>query len=41
LGRGRRRAGWDPQVGKENRENAGTNCVLGVKIFLLYPNNFI
>jgi hypothetical protein len=34
-------ASWDPRVGKENRETAGANCVLGMKIFLLHPNNFI
>jgi hypothetical protein len=34
-------ARWDPRVGKENRETAGANCVLGMKIFLLHPNNFI
>jgi hypothetical protein len=31
----------DPRVGKENREIAGAGCVLGMKIFLLHPNNFI
>jgi hypothetical protein len=30
-------AWWDPQVGKENRETAGAQCVLGMKIFLLHP----
>jgi hypothetical protein len=30
-------AQWDPRVGKENRESAGANCVLGMKIFLLHP----
>jgi hypothetical protein len=28
---------WDPRLGKENREIAGANCVLGMKIFLLHP----
>jgi hypothetical protein len=32
---------WDPRVGKENRETAEASCVLGMKIFLLHPNNFI
>jgi hypothetical protein len=32
---------WDPRVGKENRETAGANCVLGMKIFSLHPNSFI
>jgi hypothetical protein len=32
---------WDPRVGKENRETAGARCLLGMKIFLLHPNNFI
>jgi hypothetical protein len=44
LGRGREDdvAWWDPRVGKENRETAGTNCVLGMmKIFLLHPYSFI
>jgi hypothetical protein len=31
----------DPRVGKENRETARAGCVLGMKIFLLHPNNFI
>jgi hypothetical protein len=39
--RGRGREGevaWrDPRVGRENRETAGVNCVLGMKIFLLHP----
>jgi hypothetical protein len=26
---------WDPRVGKENRDTAGPNCVLGMKIFIL------
>jgi hypothetical protein len=30
-------AWWDPRVGKENRETAGANCCLGMKIFLLHP----
>jgi hypothetical protein len=29
-------AWWDPRVGKENRETARANCVLGMKIFLLH-----
>jgi hypothetical protein len=29
-------ARWDPRVGKENRETAGANCLLGMKIFLLH-----
>jgi hypothetical protein len=39
LGRGEEAdmAWWDPRVGKENRETAGANCVLGMKIFLLHP----
>jgi hypothetical protein len=28
---------WDPRVGKKNRETAGANCVLGMKIFFLHP----
>jgi hypothetical protein len=32
---------WDPRVRKENRETAGANCVLGMKIFLLYPGDQI
>jgi hypothetical protein len=28
---------WDPRVGKQNRETAGANCVLKMKIFLLHP----
>jgi hypothetical protein len=28
---------WDPRVEKENRETAGANCVLEMKIFLLHP----
>jgi hypothetical protein len=32
LGRGRR-----PRVGKGNRKTVTTNCVLGMKIFLLHP----
>jgi hypothetical protein len=28
---------WDPRVGKQNRETAGANCVLRMKIFLLHP----
>jgi hypothetical protein len=34
-------ASWDPRVGKENMEAAGANCVLGMKIVLLHPNNLI
>jgi hypothetical protein len=38
---GREREGdmawWDPRVRDENRETAGANCVLGMKIFLLHP----
>jgi hypothetical protein len=34
-------AWWDPRVGKENRETAGANCILEMKIFLLHPNNLI
>jgi hypothetical protein len=30
-------ASWDPRVGKKNWEAAGANCVLGMKIVLLYP----
>jgi hypothetical protein len=30
-------AWWDPRVGNKNRETAGANCVLGMKIFLLHP----
>jgi hypothetical protein len=30
-------AQWDPAVGRENRESAGANCVLGMRIFLLHP----
>jgi hypothetical protein len=30
-------AWWDPRVGEENRETAGANIVLGMKIFLLHP----
>jgi hypothetical protein len=38
LGQGRKDkvAWWNPQVGKENRETAVANCVLGMKIFLLH-----
>jgi hypothetical protein len=28
---------WDPRVGKQNRETAGANCVLGMKIFYSTP----
>jgi hypothetical protein len=28
---------WGPRVGMQNRETAGANCVLGMKIFLLHP----
>jgi hypothetical protein len=28
---------WDPRVGKENKETAGANCILGMKIFSLHP----
>jgi hypothetical protein len=34
-------ASRDPRVGKENREAAGANCGLGMKIVLLHPNNFV
>jgi hypothetical protein len=39
LGQGRKDkvAWWNPQVGKENRETAGANCVLGMKIFFAPP----
>jgi hypothetical protein len=39
LGRGRKDdvAWWDLRIGKENRETAGANCVLGMKILLLHP----
>jgi hypothetical protein len=39
LGRGREDdvALWDSRVGKEIRETAEANCVLGMKIFLLNP----
>jgi hypothetical protein len=29
-------ASRDPRVGKENKETAGADCVLGMKIFLLH-----
>jgi hypothetical protein len=32
---------WDSRVGEENRETAGANYVLRIKIVLLHPNNLI
>jgi hypothetical protein len=32
-------AWWDPRIGKENRETVVPNCILGMKTFLLHPNN--
>jgi hypothetical protein len=39
---GRGRIGMvGPQVGMQNRETVAANCVLGIQIFLLHPNNLI
>jgi hypothetical protein len=39
---GRGRIGMvGPRVGMQNRETVAANCVLGIQIFLLHPNNLI